>query len=85
MLASCLSKRNRSLNPLLNVLMFQPYVFQVSVHCESFIFKNFVGAFMYNLMIHKMLNELFLYLTIVIQKIGVWFTCFYKFLLRHSK
>lgn len=28
--------------------MFQPYMFQGSVHCESLIFKNFVGAFMYN-------------------------------------
>lgn len=31
----------------LNV-MFQPYMFQRAVHCESFIFKKFVGAFMYN-------------------------------------
>lgn len=32
----------------LNVGMFQPYEFQASVHCESFIFLNFVGAFMYD-------------------------------------
>lgn len=31
----------------LNV-MFQPYMFQGAVHCESFILKQFVGAFMYN-------------------------------------
>lgn len=65
----CLWETNASWIQVLNVL-FQPYMSYSSVHCESFFLLSFCRCFCVYLMIFQILNELFLYLAIVIQKVG---------------